>query len=262
MDQGLIWWVHVQKDISAFLRDDNWLHTIWDGFLSSLVGAVVALAVVWFTVDQQKKGNAEQLRAQTTGLAEQLRAQSEGLAEQLADQRRENAKDREHAAGADILQALQRLPRLIFEDEEQASSGPAQTCIAELRGGFERLRFELKVGDDAVISELHTWATLIQVAGRMVQALDRKEYDYLGNDRFAKSMYQRMLVVHSAEFLAAQVAGYVRSDVEARQGTADFLSRARKDLAGHTNPPDWAAKYYIPNEGPYAAAPDAAEAQV
>ncbi|MET1089574.1 MAG: hypothetical protein ABWY04_21060 [Arthrobacter sp.] len=84
----------------------------------------------------------------------QLRAQAEGLAEQVAEQRRENAKDREHAAGADILQALQRLPRLVFEDETQAASGPAQTCMAELRGGFERLRLELKVGDAAVISEL------------------------------------------------------------------------------------------------------------
>jgi hypothetical protein len=53
------------------------------------------------------------------------------------------------------------LPRLMFEDEAQAASGPAQTCMAELRGGFERLRLELKVGDDAVMSELHTWATLI-----------------------------------------------------------------------------------------------------
>lgn len=262
MDQGLIWWVHVVKDVSVFLHDDNWLHTIWDGFLSSLVGAVVALAVVLFTVHHQKKGNSEQLRVQTKGLAEQLRAQAEGLAEQLAEQRRENAKDREHAAGADILQALQRLPRLIFEDEARAASGPAQTCMAELRGGFERLRLELKVGDDAVISELHTWATLIQVAGYTVHELAEEEYDYLGNDRFGKTMYQRMLVVHSTEFLAAQVAGYIRSGVEARQGTAGYLSHARKDLAGHSNPEEWAAKYYTPSEWPYARDTDADEAEV
>lgn len=92
--------------------------------------------------------------------------------------------------------------------------------------------------------------------------LAREEYDFLGQDRYAKTMYQRMLVVHSTEFLAAQVAGYIRSGAEVRKGIAGLLSHARKDLASNSNPEEWAAKYVTPNERPYPTVPDPAEAEI
>lgn len=245
--------------MSSFLHDDTWLHTIWGGFLSSIVGAVVALGVVLFTVHHQKIGTAKQLSAQAEGLAQQLRAQAEGLAKQLAEQRSENAKDREHAAGADILRALQRLTRIMFEDRAQTANGPTQTCLAELRGGFERLRLELNAGDDAVISELHTWATLIQVTGYTLHARVTESNSAPSEGTDDKIMRDQSVIAFSSDFLMAHVAGYIRSGTEERSKIAGFLRQARKDLAEYSDVEEWGAKYFSPSERPYATVPDVSE---
>ena len=86
---------------------------LWSGIIGSVVaavlGALVALGVVWLTnrhqsdlARQARKEAAiqaeRQLEAQEKGLREQLQAQESGLREQLEEQKRESSRVREIAA--------------------------------------------------------------------------------------------------------------------------------------------------------------------
>lgn len=196
------------------------MHTLLDGLVSAVIGALVALAVVLLTV----------------------RAQNAGIDEQLRTQRRENARAREHAAAAELLRTLQGIQdavgrsRVTKTDEGIKVSNletvrdALQPLYADLRVGLERLRLDLKDEDDEVIDAFGKWSGALEHrAWFYLQILD----SYVDNPpetrppgTFVDLRDQMVSVLSSIQFMSTQIVAYVRSDDDERKEAAAHLDEA------------------------------------
>ena len=196
------------------------MHTLFDGLVSAVIGALVALAVVLLTV----------------------RAQNAGIDEQLRTQRRENARAREHAAAAELLRTLQGIQdavgrsRVTKTDEGIKVSNletvrdALQPLYADLRVGLERLRLDLEDEDDEVIDAFGKWSGALEHrAWFYLQILD----SYADNPpetrppgTFVDLRDQMVSVLSSIQFVSTQIVAYVRSDDDERKEAAAHLDEA------------------------------------
>ncbi|MCP1415655.1 hypothetical protein [Paenarthrobacter sp. A20] len=225
------------------------MHTLLDGLVSAIIGALVALAVVFWTV-----------RAQNAGIAEQLRTQS-----------RENIRSREHAAAAELLRTLRAIQDTagrsrVSKDAEgkKDTNVPAirselQPLYAELRIGLERLRLDLKDEDDDVIDSFGTWTRDLEHRIWFYMELQDSYVDNPPEKRppgtqFVDLREQMVSILSTVELMTRQIVAYVRADDEARQGTTALLNEARAFAAdvqsGKKSQVDYYNKYLRRSDDP------------
>ncbi|WP_284750802.1 hypothetical protein [Arthrobacter sp. efr-133-R2A-120] len=197
------------------------MHTLLDGLVSAIIGALVALLVVYFTV----------------------KAQNASIHEQLRTQRRENARAREHAAAAEVLRTLQGIQDAVGRvrmsktdsgvvvSNVESTRDALQTLCADLRVGFERLRLDLNEDDDAVIEEFLRWVRDLENRARFYLELTVSYAENPPETRppgtFVDIRDQMVKVLSSVQIMSSQIVAYARSDDAARKNAASFLREAR-----------------------------------
>ncbi|MDR6508061.1 hypothetical protein [Arthrobacter oryzae] len=205
------------------------MHTLLDGLVSALIGAAAALLVLWVTVKTQNAGIQRQITAQAVGLSEQIRVQGEGLNCQLAEQRRENARTREHEAAAQVIDALNRLLRGDSRIDHRGNPSEAITkTLLEVTTGFQRLRLDLAMPDEAVIEAFRQWTYLLEsVANRHREFVVKSVKPETAHNTVPLELQDALGELNGvAEFIVKYLIQYVRAGESARQSMAATVMAA------------------------------------
>ncbi|MGO4650222.1 hypothetical protein AB4068_00855 [Arthrobacter sp. 2RAF22] len=137
---------------------DPWLFTqhqwgiLLGGFVGAALSALIAVGVLFWTLRTQRKHLDAQLVAQSASLDAQLKAQAHALETQLEAQAGEASKQRELAARAELIVAVQEL-----QNRPGDLSSRLEVC-SRIANGIERMRFELHTAvDQPLWTELFSW---------------------------------------------------------------------------------------------------------
>lgn len=186
------------------------MHTLFQGLVAAVIGALVALLVLMVTVRTQNKGIRQQIAVQQESLRKQLEVQERSVAEQLRVQRYENTRVREHAAGVQFIRGVHGWSELVGANrslrrrgEDTESMNPR---VEAMFSALEELRLNQETNDHEVIDAFSTFVSRLKHTSEAVIDGSRDEFPEEGP-----------YVSTLERFLILRMNQYVKSSADERE---------------------------------------------